>query len=120
MTHYRAESDNAAEVQFQLPLAEARRARDAGMQLASDHAEGVEPGWSAACYRVLCDFARQTGQFTSEHFRSHLARIGFPVPVPKALGPVLRRAAKAGVIVKLGFGIAKDRHLSPTVLWGRA
>ena len=101
----------------QLSLDYARAARDEGMERAADHAEGVDPGWAASCYRVLEVYAGHTAEFNSLAFREHLARIGFPVPVPKALGGVFRKAACAGLIHKVGFDQHPERHCSPTPRW---
>lgn len=103
--------------QLALTMPEAREFRDEGMRLSADHAESIEPGWSESAYRVLTDYARGRASFTSEDYRDHLAGIGFPVPVPKALGGVFQKAAKRGVIRRIGFGISRERHLSPCPLW---
>jgi len=108
-------------VSGQLALDYSRAARDEGMARAADHAEGIEPGWGAAAYRVLCDYARDCDEpFTSEDFRDWLQTIQFPCPVPKALGAVFQRAARRRVIKRCGTGISRHRHLSPCPLWSRA
>lgn len=98
----------------------ALRLRDDGIRESAAHAEDLASGWGASAYRVLCDYARgRAEQFTSEDFRDFLAGIKFPVPVPKALGAVFQKAARAGVIKRVGFGTSKHRHLSPCPLWAR-
>jgi hypothetical protein len=101
----------------QLDLRAARAARDEGITRAADHADGIDPGWAAGCYRVLETYASHTAEFTSVDFREHLKRIGFPVPVPKALGGPFQKAARAGLIVKAGFEQHPERHCSPTPRW---
>lgn len=103
--------------QAALDFTAARQQRDTGIARASEHAEALDVGWSASAYRLLCDYATQTAQFTSEDFRAFLDRIKFPVEVPKALGGIFQRTAKQGVIRKIGFGVSKQRHLSPCPLW---
>lgn len=104
-----------------MELPAARSSRDRGITESRDHAESVESGWGESAYRVLADYARASaGEWTSEDFRAHLNAIGFPVPVPKALGAVFQRAARVGLIRRVGFGISKQRHLSPCPLWTRA
>lgn len=101
--------------QFALNFDQARAQRDAGMQLAADHAASEDPGWADKAYDALVSYARAHRAFTSEEFRSGS---GVKSPTtPKALGPIFRRAARDGVIEKGGFAIAKERHLSPCVLW---
>lgn len=95
--------------------------RDTGIRESAEHADGLEPGWGAGALRVLTEYAcSSSGDFTSEDFRAFLATIDFPVPVPKALGAVFQKAARAGVIRRVGFGISRHRHLSPCPLWSRA
>lgn len=101
----------------QLTLDIARAARDEGIERATDHANDVEPGWPASCYRVLEVYAGHTAEFNSMAFREHLARIKFPVPVPKALGGVFKKAARAGLLRKVGFDQHPERHCSPTPRW---
>ena len=101
----------------QMSLDYARAARDDDMGRAADHAEGIDHGWAASCYRVLEVYAGHTAEFNSLAFREHLARIGFPVPVPKALGGVFQKAARARLIHKVGFDQHPERHCSPTPRW---
>lgn len=111
------------QIAMSLPLptiGEACVGRDAGIQRATDHAETVESGWSASTLRVLIDYARNRETFTSEDFREHLQAIDFPCPVPKALGAVFQKAARAAVIKRLGYAVSRERHASPCPLWGRA
>ena len=103
-------------MQFDTPTIEAARdARDIGMQQALDHAERVQPDWKREAYAALVAFAESHAQFTSEDFRAG-SSVSSPT-TPKAFGPVFKRAARAGVIVKRGFTTAKERHLSPCPLW---
>lgn len=103
-------------------LALSWEAAERGIRRSAEHAEAVEPGWAASCYRVLCDYARdgRAEPFTSEDFRDFLASIRFPVPVPKALGGVFQKAARAKVIQRVGFANSRDRHCSPIPLWRAA
>lgn len=101
--------------QLALTLPEARARRDAGMQIAADHAEAVSAGFAEEAFAALVIYARCNGTFTAERFR-HESRLSIPT-TGKALGPVFRRAAREGVIEKGGFAISQDRHLSPAVLW---
>lgn len=95
-------------------LALAWDAAESGMARATGHAESLEPGWSASVYRVLTVYAGHTAEFTALDFRRHLDRIGFPVPVPKALGGPFKKAARCGLITRIGFDPHPERHASPT------
>lgn len=99
----------------------ALRLRDDGIRRSADHAEAIESGWGASAYRVLCEYARSRADtWTSEDFRDFLASINFPVPVPKALGGVFQKAARAKVIQRVGFATSRERHCSPVPLWRAA
>jgi hypothetical protein len=101
----------AREEGMQLALVE----RDRGIQAAIDHAESVSPGWGDAAYEALVEFARGHECFTSEQFRAQ-SKVTAPT-TPKAFGSIFRKAARNGVIVKHGYAIAEQRHLSPCPLW---
>jgi hypothetical protein len=94
----------------------ARNRANAGMALAADHAEAVSPGWADEAYAALRSFAMQHQRFTSYDFRR--ACLIDPPTTAKAFGAVFQRAARAGLIVKIGYDSHPERHLSPTVLWG--
>lgn len=93
--------------------------RDEGIRRSSDHAEAVDPGWKDTAYGMLEEFckARRGCLFTSEDVRRWCELRGFDTPVPKAWGHVMLRAARAGLIVKHGFTVAKQRHGSPCPQW---
>lgn len=102
-------------MQLELDYTAARAARDNGMRRALEHAEREHDGWKHEAYEALVAYARTHREFTSEQFR---ADTGMQSPTtPKAFGAVFQRAARAGVITKRGFAIAKERHLSPCPLW---
>ena len=95
-------------------------ARD-GIQRAQAHAEAVDTGWSHRAFLWLKAYCLEyRGVFTSEDFRVYAEARGFEIPVPKALGATFRKAARTGLIVKHGIGIARERHGSPTVSWRAA
>jgi hypothetical protein len=102
----------------QLSLDLARAARDDGMARAVTHAEDDQPGWGEVAYIALSVYAmRMEGPFTSLDFREWAAsRLSAP-PTDKAFGPVFVRAARAGIIRKVGYAPHPERHGSPTVLW---
>lgn len=85
------------------------------MARAADHAERVSPEWLERAYAILRQYAMTHEQFTSYDFR----RAGLTVSptTSKAFGAVFQRAARAGLIVNIGYEKHPERHLSPTVLW---
>jgi hypothetical protein len=93
--------------------------RDAGIQQAAQHAEAVEPGWKDTAYGMLETFCqeRRGCHFTSEDVRRWCELREFTSPVPKAWGPVFLKAARANLICRNGFAIAKQRHGSPCPQW---
>jgi hypothetical protein len=94
--------------------------RDAGIARAQAHADAVEPSWSETAYTMLERFcaARRGCQFQSSDVRRWCDLQGFKSPVPKAWGAPFKKAAKAGLIVRVGTAVAEHRHGSPAPLWG--
>lgn len=93
----------------------ARRERDTGMATALAHAEQVNDGWGDVALAKLTIYARTHAQFTSYDFRQ--AYTGPEPPTPKAFGPAFLKAAKQGVIQRVGYQPHPERHCSPTPVW---
>lgn len=96
-------------------MSAARAARDAGIQQAAQHADEVNPDWGHLAYETLRLFAagrRGSGQaFTSEDVRGSIAAAGVPAPPHlRAWGAVFQRAARAGLIVKVGIVESRATH----------
>jgi hypothetical protein len=95
--------------------------RDAGIATAEEHAEAVEPGWKDKAWAALQSFILHHQEpFMAEDVRA--AADVPPPPDPRAWGGVFQRAARAGLIIKAGFGESRNRqaHCRPTALWRRA
>lgn len=104
--------------QTSMDFSAATAARNAGMVLAAEHAEAVSPGWKESAYQFLRDFARTHEKFISENVSdAHIAAGLEQPPTLKAWGSIYQKAAKAGLIARVGFEISRRRHLSPTPLW---
>lgn len=93
----------------------ARAASDAGIQQAADHAEDVNPKWLDKAYEALRVFAagkRSSGAtFTSEDVRNSIAAAAVPEPPDlRAWGVVFRRAARDGLIAKVGIVESRATH----------
>lgn len=94
-------------------LDQARAQRDAGMQQALEHAQRVDESWPEQAFRHLIDYAE-----THETFISHNVTEGLPAPTDdRAWGNIFVRAAKVGIIKRIGYGVSHRRHASPTPLW---
>ena len=95
-------------------LTAARAARDAGIQQAAQHAEEVNPRWGDRALDLLQDYIASSGRpqtFTSENFRTFAAAMDLPNPPHlRAFGAVFQRAARAGLIVKVGITESKAAH----------
>lgn len=100
------------------PLRTARIERDVGIQRAIDHAETIEPDWGERAYQWIRGYAMHCRQFISEECTALAAKSGIESPAdPRAWGHPFKRAAREGVIQKVGYGISNNRHRSPTPLW---
>lgn len=79
------------------------------------YAEQVNDGWGDVALAKLTIYARTHAQFTSYDFRQ--AYTGPEPPTPKAFGPAFLKAAKQGVIQRVGYQPHPERHCSPTPVW---
>jgi hypothetical protein len=81
-----------------------------------DH--NANPDWKDAASRVIRSYP-PGHVFLGEDVRDALDAQGVTVHDRRALGPVIRREATAGVIENIGFAAARTSNLSPKVLWRR-
>lgn len=96
----------------------ARAARDAGMTQALEHAERVNDEWPDMAYAFLCRYARGHAEFISETLTNEAIRMGYGSPADaRSWGSLFAKAARAGVIQRIGYGVSQRRHCSPTPLW---
>ena len=101
-------------------------ARDDGISRAIAHADAVHPDWGDRAFAELHRYiapmhagARLTGEEIREFAELH----GVPRPPDKrAWGNVMLRAARAGLIRKIGWTTASDpkTHCNPISLWEMA
>jgi len=95
--------------------------RDDGMHRAVDHADAVVHSWSDRAGELLLEYAAQRGPWMVEDLREWARASGLPSPPDgRAWGAVVRRAARAGSIVRVGWHEAKSSNLSMKGLWLRA
>lgn len=97
--------------------------RDAGMQQAIDHADEVDDKWSERAYHYLATFVNYHREpFMAEDFRAYCEKYKLPDPPSlRAFGGIIARAAKAGLIRRVGFkNVTNARaHCTPAAVWQR-
>lgn len=97
--------------------------KNAGMQLAVDHANAVEPSWSDRAYDFLVyQFLPYHKRFMAEEVRSYAAMADFPLPPSaRAWGGVVNRAAKQFIIIKIGIKPVENpkAHQANATYWER-
>jgi hypothetical protein len=88
-----------------------------GMQLALD----AQPDWSEQAFEAIKLLAKRGGEFTSEDV---LAITGLPSGdigqhKNNASGAIMNKAARAGIIRKVGYGTAKRKasHGAVLAIW---
>lgn len=104
--------------QLSIPLS--RAARDNSIQAAIWHANDVSPEWSEAAYHCLQWFLQRTDTpFLCEDYRAVAEKYLVPPPSKRAFGAVILRAAKAGLIKKVGYGQVKNvkAHMANATQW---
>ena len=88
------------------------------MQQALDHAERVQPAWGEIAYTALVDYASARHVFNSYTFRKWFHAMGYAAPpTDKAFGAIFSKAARNGVIERIGYDPHPERHASPTPRW---
>jgi hypothetical protein len=95
--------------------------RDAGMQQAITHADDVNDAWSDKAYYYLTMFVRYHQEpFMAEDFRAYCEKYKLPQPPHlRAYGGIIARAAKSGLIQRVGFRNLSNAkaHCTPAAVW---
>jgi hypothetical protein len=100
-------------------LAETRR--DIGIDTSEGKANLDKAGWSDEAMHGLelyCQ-AHEAHEFLAEDVRAWTEEMGV-VAAPengRAWGGVIRRAARQGLIIRVGYGRAKSSNCAPKCLW---
>lgn len=100
--------------------------RDAGIAQAVDHANQECPSWSEKAYIALKEFLRRTPQrsFMTEEVRCWAHQeYGLPRPPhSRAWGGIMARAAKHGLIRKIGITQVRNKtaHCANAAVWTKA
>ena len=104
-------------------LKQAEIRRDTGINAAEAHANHSHADWSAQAYSFLfehCELVKSTGikTFIVEDVREYARERGFSSPTDeRAWGGIVKRAARNGLIMRIGYCPAKSSNLSPKCLW---
>lgn len=91
-------------------LDRARADRDQAMATVDANALGV---WKRAAAQVIANLAATGREFTTDDVMDALAAQRHDVHDPRALGPVVMRAKRAGLIRHTGYTPSRRRHASP-------
>lgn len=97
----------------QLDLSFVRERRDDGIARA---AASSGAAWQDKALASVAEYARTHDLFLTESIRFALPQLEAPSDL-RAWGQVMRRAAKEGLIERVGFARAKSSNLSPKPLW---
>jgi len=106
-------------MQTQLNLFTGQQLRDEGIKRATDSAERRHESWPEIAYQFLQGYIRRNRRFMTEQVRE--ASEGY-VPEPpstRAWGGVVVRAARRGLIRKVGFANVSNptAHCTPATVW---
>jgi hypothetical protein len=91
--------------------------RDAGIARAAASAERAHPRWCDMALAFLHRYARSHREFLAEDCTAAAVAWGLAMPSQQAFGGVYQRAARLGMITKIGYAPSKRRHLSPAPVW---
>lgn len=98
--------------------ADAKAERDTAMASVAKHADEACPHWGSLAFDWIKTYALAHREFISEDCSAAAVAAGIPAPHDtKAWGPAFARASRQRIIVRIGYGVSKRRHLSPTPLW---
>lgn len=92
-------------------------ARDEAIERVEEHAKS---SWIAEATRSVMDLARKGREFTTDDVWKALRSTGVTTPEPRAMGAVMRRLAKSGVIRNTRRTVESDRpecHRRPVTVW---
>jgi hypothetical protein len=106
----------------QLDIRFGERLRDAGIQVATDHADRELSSWSAYAFDHLKEYLRNKPSgfsFMIEDFRDYLKVHLVAPPSARAFGAVAVRASREHLIGKAGYELVKNprAHRTPATVW---
>jgi hypothetical protein len=101
----------------------ARRAAQAGIDQAAAGADREISGWSTTAFEFIRSYAiaHRGQQYIGHDIVQASIAAGVVQPSnPKAWGAPIQRAAREGVIVRVGYSPDPNRHTNPVPLWATA
>ncbi|MFT3679463.1 MAG: hypothetical protein QM791_04270 [Ferruginibacter sp.] len=96
--------------------------RDAGIRLAAESAEQLNPGWNERAYDLLIKFLKENKRFMAEDVRSYAEKQNFEMPPSaRAWGGIINKAARQYIIIKTGIKPVKNpkAHCANAAMWER-
>ena len=82
---------------------------------------GASEEWKMAASLAIMDVAKKNKEFTADEVWEVLQRMGITGPQePRAMGPMMRNAAKLGMITKTGYSRVSQQgtnHARPVAIW---
>ena len=93
--------------------------RDKGIKKASDNANNTHDKWSDKAYDFLLKYIKYQNQFMTEDVRVASEKAIPKPPSNRAWGSVILKAAKSGLINRVGFANVKNAkaHKTPASVW---
>ena len=93
--------------------------RDKGIKKALDNANNTHDKWSDKAYDFLLKYIKYQNQFMTEDVRVASEKAIPKPPSNRAWGSVILKAAKSGLINRVGFANVKNAkaHKTPASVW---
>jgi len=93
--------------------------RDKGIKKALDNANNTHDKWSNKAYDFLLKYIKYQNQFMTEDVRVASEKAIPKPPSNRAWGSVILKAAKSGLINRVGFANVKNAkaHKTPASVW---
>ena len=93
--------------------------RDKGIKQAIDNADDTHERWSEKAYKFLTNWIKTQYEFMTEDVRLASEKEIPKPPSNRAWGGIVVRAARAGLINKVGFSNVKNpkAHKTPASIW---
>lgn len=94
--------------------------KELGIQMAIVHADKVVEQWSDKAYKHFIDYCKMVTELKTEDARVYAEAQGLEIPPTKrAWGAIPMRAAKAGIITRIGYVAVNNpkAHCTTVSLW---
>lgn len=95
--------------------------RDEGIETSITHADSIIENWQQTAYQFLLRYVRENknSKFMAEDIRNSSDGWVPEPPNNRAWGGIIVRAAKAGIIKRIGYKKVKNTkaHCTPAAIW---